>query len=70
MCECVVQLGESTHTRIHGHDDAKSSKIRTPISLALKPFTTSLMRTKAGTGVISPFKQLSKRQKGRDQQIQ
>ena len=34
-----------THRRIHGHDDAKSSKILTPTSLALKPFITSLVET-------------------------
>lgn len=34
----------ATHRRIHGHDDAKSSKIRTLMSLALKPFKMSLMR--------------------------
>ena len=31
-----------THAMIHCHDDAKSSKILTPISLALKLFTMSL----------------------------
>ena len=39
-----MRCSSATHRRIHGHDDAKSSKIRTPMSLALKPFTMSLMR--------------------------
>lgn len=39
-----------THTRIHGHADAKSSKIRMPTSLALKPFTMSLFETRARKG--------------------
>lgn len=34
-----------THAMIHCHDDAKSSKILTPISLALKLFTMSLQDT-------------------------
>ncbi|TNN59740.1 hypothetical protein EYF80_030111 [Liparis tanakae] len=38
--------------RIHGHDDAKSSKMRTPTSLALKPFTRSLMETDTRTSCV------------------
>lgn len=52
-----VWFCRATHMRIHGHDDAKSSKIWMPTSLALKPLTTSLMKTKARTSCFSCLKQ-------------
>lgn len=47
-----VSVTRSTHTRIHGHDEAKSSKILIPTSLALKPFTMSLRKKNAGQIVL------------------